>query len=155
MEFITDTKSPGNKSMHSRDSNVDYEGFRMCHWTVIPIKINTLNLRNPICTVACKKFPCIRTVTLLNTWSNEWTEDLCSFREGFDWYGIQKKIYIFLFLSYFTNKASLQNFLYRPFKASPKLFGVRCFSGIWTSICETTGLNWWNIEWISSRSFLW
>ena len=29
------------------------------------IKINTFNLRTPICKVACSKFPCIRTVTSL------------------------------------------------------------------------------------------
>ena len=34
-------------------------------------------------------------------------------------------------------------------------FWVRCLSGRQTSICETTGLTWSNLEKISSRSVLW
>ena len=53
--------------MHSRDSNVDPERVRMCHWVVGLIKINTLIMGTPIFTVARNNFPCIITVTLLNT----------------------------------------------------------------------------------------
>ena len=103
LECITDIQNPGSESMHSHNRNVDSEGFIMCYKTVGTIKINILNLRTTICTVACKTFPYIGTSTLLNTWINEWAEDFCSFREGLDWYGILKKADIF-FLSYCKNK---------------------------------------------------
>ena len=73
LECIIDIQNPGSESIHIRDSNVYNEVFRMCHWTVVLIKINALNLRNPIFTVACNFCTCIKTVTFLNTWSNEWT----------------------------------------------------------------------------------
>ena len=38
-----------------------------------------------------QKVSFIRTVALLNTWSNELMKKICSFREVFDWYGRQKK----------------------------------------------------------------
>ena len=69
--------------MHRYNSNIDSEWVIMCHWIVWLIKINNFNMKNPICTVACNKFPCIITVTFLNTRSNYWTDDFCSFREGF------------------------------------------------------------------------
>ena len=84
LECITDNQNHGSESMHSRDRNVDYEGVSMCHWNVGLIKTNTLNLRNPVCTVLCKTFPCIRTDVFLDNWINEWAEKLCSFREGFN-----------------------------------------------------------------------
>ena len=70
LEHITVIQNIGSESMHSRDINIGSEGFIMCHWTVVLIKINTLNLITPIRKVACNKFPCIRTVAFLNTWSN-------------------------------------------------------------------------------------
>ena len=72
--------------MNIRDINVDYKGVSMCHWNLELIKINNLNQRTPICKMAYNKFPYIITVNFLNTWSNEWTEDCCYFREGFDWW---------------------------------------------------------------------
>ena len=71
LEIITDIQNPGFKYTHIHDRNVDSEVVSMCLGTVGLIKINTLNLRTPICTVACKKFPCIRTVALLIILSNE------------------------------------------------------------------------------------
>ena len=71
LKFITDIQNPGSESMHSCDRNVDYEGFSMCHWILGSIEINILNMITPFCTVECKNFPCIVTVTFLNTRSNE------------------------------------------------------------------------------------
>ena len=66
LRFITDIQNYGSESMHICDRNVDYKGFSMCHWTVVLIKINTLNLRTPIFTVARKELTCIITVAPLN-----------------------------------------------------------------------------------------
>ena len=126
MECIACIQNTGSDSMYSRNINVYYEGFRMCHWTVGLIKINTFNMITPICTVACNKFPCIRTVTFLNTRRNEWTEDFCSFWGGFYWDGIWNKANI-LFFSYWTKRASLQNCLIGPPKAPPIFFVVEAF----------------------------
>ena len=140
--------------MYRCEINVESEWGSMCHWTVLFIKINTFNLRNPICTVACNKFISIRTVTFLNTISNEWTGEFCSFREGFDWDGSWKKanIPVFFILKKIT---SFHNCLWVQLKPSPILFGVRGFFGRLTSRCETTGMTWSNLERISSRSVLW
>ena len=73
MEYITDTQNPGSEYMYIRNRNVYYEWVRMCHWTVLLIKINTFNLITPIFTVSCNGFTCIITVSLLNTCSNEQT----------------------------------------------------------------------------------
>ena len=83
--------NPGSESMHSRNINADYEWVRMFHWTVLLIKINTFNLKAPICTVVGNKFMCIITVTFLNNSINEWMKDFCSFMEVFDWGRSQKK----------------------------------------------------------------
>ena len=61
----------------------------------------------------------------------------------------------FLFLSYFTNKSYFHNCLWLHLKYSQMLFGLRGFYGRRTSICETTGLNWSNMDQISSISTLW
>ena len=114
---------------------------------------NTLNLRTTIITVECNKFPCIRTVNLLNTRRNYWTEAFCSFKEVFDWYGSQKKSDIFV-LSYCKNKSSFHNCLWGPFKPSQIIFGVEGLFGRQTSRCETTGLTWSNLDQISSRYVL-
>ena len=94
----------------------------MCHWNVGLIKINILNIRDHIYTVECKTFPSIITVTLLKTRINEWTEDFFPSERDFIGMGSKRKLE-FLFLSYFTNKASLQNCLWVPFKPSPMFFG--------------------------------
>ena len=47
-----------------------------------------------------QKNPCVITVSFLNTWSNEWTEEFFSFREGFDRYGSQKKAGIFVLIMF-------------------------------------------------------
>ena len=52
--IINDTQNHGSDSMHIRNRNIYSEGFVMCHTTVILIKTNTLNLRNPIFTLAQK-----------------------------------------------------------------------------------------------------
>ena len=94
--------------MHSHDRNVDSELVSMCHWTVGLIKINTLTMRTPICTVACNEFPCIITVAFLNNWINERAEDL--FPSGRYLIGmVAERRLVFLFLLYCRNKASLQN----------------------------------------------
>ena len=109
--------------MHRCNINVDYEWVIMCHWTVLLIKINTFNMITPIFTVACKKCPCIRTVTLLNTRSNEWMEDF--FPSGSDLIGIgDGRRLISLFFSYWTKRDPFQNFLCGPPKSSPIFFGV-------------------------------
>ena len=78
------------------------------------------------------------------------------FPPGRDFIGMgAKRRLTFLFMSYWTKRASFQNFLWGPPVASPILFGVGGFFGRWTSRCETTGLTWSNLEWISSRSVLW
>ena len=84
IKLIIDIKNCGNESMHSRNRNVGSEGVIMCHWTAGLIKITTLNMRTPIFKVACNKYLFIRTVTLLNTSSNELTEEVYYFREVFD-----------------------------------------------------------------------
>ena len=61
----------------------------------------------------------------------------------------------FLFLSYWKNRDSFQNCLWGTFKPLPIFFGVGGLFGRRTSRCENTGLNWSNMERISSRSILW
>ena len=126
----------------------------MCHCTVGLININNLNHTTTIFTVAYNKYPHIGTVTLLDTCRNKWTEDNCSIREVIYWYVIRKKVDN-LFLSYFTNKASFRICLWGPLIASPMLFGVIGFYGRLTSICETTGMTWSNLDQIYSRYVLW
>ena len=46
------------------------------------------------------------------------------------------------------------NFLAYAFKSSQMFFGLGGFYGRQNSICETKGLTWSNIEWISSISVL-
>ena len=70
IELISDIQNPGSESMHICDSNVDYEGFGMCHRTVGVIKINNLNLRTHIFKVVSNKFLCIKIVEFNNTWIN-------------------------------------------------------------------------------------
>ena len=79
MKCITDIQNPDSEYMHSHDSNVDYELVRTCHWTVVLIKINNLNMITPIFTVECNKFPYIRKVAFLNTWNNGLMEILFFF----------------------------------------------------------------------------
>ena len=62
LESITDIYNPGSEYMHIRDSNVYSEGVSMCHRTIVLTKIKTLNMKTPICTVACNTFLCIITV---------------------------------------------------------------------------------------------
>ena len=71
LEQINDTQNPGREYMNSHDSNVDSEGVKMCHWTIGLIKINTLNMRTHIYTVAINKFTFTTTVALLDTCINE------------------------------------------------------------------------------------
>ena len=154
MRCITDIQNTGSESMHSRDRNVGSEGVSMCHCTVGMIKTNTLNLRTPICTVACKMFLRIRIFAFLNAWSNYWTEDF--FLSGRYLIPMRSEIRLtFLFCSYYKNKASFRNFLWGPFQDSAMFFGVRGFSGMWTSIYEITGLTSSHMEQISSSSVLW
>ena len=131
--------------MHRHDINAYSEGFSMWNWTIRLIKINTLNITTSICAVVWNEFTCIRTVAFLNTWSNDWTQELCSRREGFDWYGIWNKADIFV-LVILQNKSSLQNYLWGTFRNLWMFFGVRGFSGRRTSRCETTGLTWSNLD---------
>ena len=126
----------------------------MCHCTAGLININNLNNITTILTVAHNKSPCIGTFAFLYTCRNKWTEDTCSIREVFDWYVSRKKVDN-LFLSYFTNKASLHICLWGPLIASPILFGVIGFYGRITSICETTGMTWSNLDQIYSKYVLW
>ena len=67
----------------------------MCYWNIIWIKVNALDLRTTICKVTCNEFTLITVVSLLDTWKNERTKDLCHIIRGFDWYGIRKKVNIF------------------------------------------------------------
>ena len=126
----------------------------MCHWTVGLINIKNLNNITTILIVAYNKSTCIETLACLDTCRNKWTEDTCSIREVFDWYGSRKKVDN-LFLSYFTNKSSFHIFLWGPLIASPMLFGVIGFYGRLTSICETTGMTWSSLDQIYSRPILW
>ena len=77
--------------MHSQNMNIYYELVSTFHWNVVLIKNNNFSMRTTIFKVAQNKFICIRTVTLLN----DWMEEFCSFREEFYWYGIWKKADIF------------------------------------------------------------
>ena len=95
MECITGIQNLVSESIHSGDKKIDSELVRMCHCTVGLITINTLNMGTPVLTVACNKFPCIRTGAFPNTWSNELTEEIFSFRDGFYWYESRKKADIF------------------------------------------------------------
>ena len=117
LKYINNISNPGSDSMHICNRNVYYEWVSMLHWTLWLIKINTFNLRTPMCKVACNKFPFIRTVTLLNTRRNEWREDFCSFREGFYWGGSWKKANIFVLvilnlLSRIVSEERLKNHQY-------------------------------------------
>ena len=102
MEIITDIQNPYSESMHNCDSNVDLELTIMWYWTIRLIKVNGLNLITPIFIVKWNKFPCIRgfrciiTVDLLDTCSNEKTEELCFTVERFDWYRSQNNFNIFV-----------------------------------------------------------
>ena len=71
LECISDIQNSVSESMYIRNRNVDSGLVSMCHWTFRVIKINILNLRSPICTVACNKFPCIRTVAFVYSFINE------------------------------------------------------------------------------------
>ena len=82
--------------MHVCNSNVYSELVTMCHQTLWCTRINTFNMRTLICKVARNKFPWIRTVNFLNTRSNEWMQDFCSFREGFYWDGSWEKANILI-----------------------------------------------------------
>ena len=59
--------------------------------------------------------------------------------------GAERRLTLLL-LPYCTDKASFQNGLWGPFKASPIFFGVGGLSRRRNSICETTGLNLLNME---------
>ena len=65
--------NPGSESMHSCDINVDYKWVIMCNCTAGLMKINTYNLRAPICTVPRNKITCFITSTFLNTSNTELT----------------------------------------------------------------------------------
>ena len=118
------------------------------------IKTNALSLRTRICIVLCKMFSCIRTVTLLNTWSNDITEDLCTIREVFNWYGIQDKAKIFILVIFYKYN-SFHKYLWVLLRDFPIILGVRdCFS-LQNSICETIDLNSSNIYQSYSRSVGW
>ena len=95
LKSITEIKNDGNESMHIPDRNFDSELVSMCQCILWLMKIYTFNLRNPICTVSWKIFPCIGIVTFLNTIRNEWTEEFCYFREKFHWRESRKKTDIF------------------------------------------------------------
>ena len=127
MGWITDIPNPGSDYMHICNRNVYSEWVSMCHWTELLITINTLNIITPTSTVTWNKFPWIITVTFLNTWSDDWIEDLFSIREVFCWYGIWNRTGIFSF-SYCTNKYYLHYYLWGPFRDSQILSGVRGFS---------------------------
>ena len=78
------------------------------------------------------------------------------FPSGRDLIGMQaERRLTFMFLSYWKNRASLQNFLWGPFKLSSILFYFGGFFGRRTSRYETTGLTWSNMDQIYSRSVLW
>ena len=66
----------------------------MCYLDIGLSKVSALDIRNPIYTVACNKFPCIGIVNFPDTFSNGTPEDLSSVREVFDRYGILKKVNI-------------------------------------------------------------
>ena len=53
LESINGIYYPCSESMNSRYINVDSEKNSMCYWTIIMIKVNVLNTRNPIGKVAC------------------------------------------------------------------------------------------------------
>ena len=100
----------------------------MLHWTVWLIKINNFNMRTPICTVACNKFPCIITFTFFNTSNNEWIEEFVL--SGMDLIKIEAEIRLkFLFLLYCKNKAYFHNCLCESFKPSQILFSVEGYFG--------------------------
>ena len=153
LESITEIIHPGSEYMNIHYSNIYSEGVILCHRTLLMIKTNSLNLKNIIFAVMCSKFPWIITVVFLNTWSNDWTEDRCSIGKLFGQYGIRNKSETF-FLLYFKKKSYYHNYLWRTFRDSPMFFGVRFFSRRQTSVCETTGLTWSNMERIYSRSVI-
>ena len=96
LKLITDIYNSGSEYMHSFNRNIGSEWVIIFHWTVVSIKINTFDLITPIFTVACKMFPCIKTVTFLNTRRNGWIYDFFPFREWFYWYWSLKKDGIFV-----------------------------------------------------------
>ena len=75
---------------------------------------------------------------------------------GGDLMGMGAKIrIIFLFLSYWKNNASFQNFIWRPLRAPPISLGVRGLFGRLNSRFKNTGMIRSNLEQIYSRSVLW
>ena len=58
-------------------------------------------------------FPCIITVALLNTSSNEWTEEFFPSGRNLIGMGAERGL-TFLFLLYWTKRAYLQNYLWGP-----------------------------------------
>ena len=123
MENINDTQYSFSESIHSLYIKVDTEWVIMCHWNIIFIKDNDLDTRYPI----CKAF-CITTVNLLNKRIKDIPEDLCSIRDWFDLYRRQNKVDI-LFLSYCKNKASFQNWIWRPLRYSPLFLRSEAYLG--------------------------
>ena len=74
LKIVDDMENPDWESILICDINVGSEGVIICNYIVGLIKINTLNMRTLIFTVACNEFPLIITVAFLNTCSNDWIE---------------------------------------------------------------------------------
>ena len=105
--------------MHSRNINIDSEWSSMCHWTLGLTKINSFNLRSPIWTVVCKSFPFIRTVTFLNTSSNEWTENFSL--QGDIWLEWEPKKGWHFYYFNIVQKKLFSRFFLRIFKTSTNI----------------------------------
>ena len=134
--------------MHIFYRNVDSEWFSMCHWNVGYIKTNTFNPRNLIFTVAWKCFHASEQSHSLILGDMSEQRNFVPPGRYLIGMGI-KRMLALLFLLYCTNKASFQNCLWGTLKPSPILFGVGRFFGRRTSIYETTGLNWSNLDAVS------
>ena len=154
MERINKTLYTCSESMYSRYINVDPEQISMWYWTMIWIKINALYLETPIWIVWCKFFPCTRTVTFLDTCSNERMDDICSTREGFYWYEVRKKVNIFVLIILYK-WIFFPELALRDFKRLYNILVGQRICGEWNSRQETTARIWSNLDQIPSKPVLW
>ena len=109
--------------MHSFNSSVDSELFRMWHWTVVLIEINAFNLRTPICAVTCKKIHASEQSPSLILGAMSELRNFFTLGKGLIEVGAERR-QTFMFFSYLTIRSSLHNCLWGPLKPSPIFFGV-------------------------------
>ena len=129
LDITTYIQYPCSESMHICYNNVDPKQVIICYRTIWLIKVNTLDMIIVIYKVSCNELLCIIIAISHTKGINERMEDLCSIREGFDWYGIRKSVKIIVLLSYCTNKTTFQNGHWGTLRFSAMFLRSIWFSG--------------------------